>query len=127
MGRNKDGTIPPMENDNLTYFDEKAYAFNEALLLFSKLDTAEALLPDVAYKTDSDSRLSNIPILESKVRDMLKSLDTSKASGPEGMSAKMLKENAASITPSLTTLFQRSFEKGKIPKLWKQADVLSLH
>ena len=127
MGKNKDSTIPPMENGNLTYFDEKekAGAFNEAFLLFSKLDTDKALLPEVRYKTDS--RLSDIIILESEVKDILMSLDTSKASGPDGISAKMLKENAISIAPSLTKLFQKSFEKGKIPKLWKEANVLPLH
>ena len=39
---------------------------------------------------------------EEEVYEMLLSLDTSKANGPDGISAKMLKCTALSITPSLT-------------------------
>ena len=127
MGKNKDNAIPPMEHNNFTYFDdkEKADAFNKAFLSFSQLDSDKADLPELNYKTDS--RLANIIIRESEVLDILKSLDTSKATGPDGISAKMLKETATSIAPSLTKLFQKSFKKGQIPKLWKEANVLPLH
>jgi len=39
---------------------------------------------------------------EEEVYNMLISLDTTKANGPDRISAKMLKETATSITPSLT-------------------------
>ena len=127
MGENKDSVIPPMEHNNYTYFDEKekADAFNKAFLSFSQLNLDQAALPELIYKTDS--RLSNIIIHESEVLDILNSLDTSKATGPDGISAKMLKETATSVAPSLTKLFQISLKKGKIPKLWKEANVLPLH
>jgi len=41
------------------------------------------------------------------------SLDTTKANGPDRISAKMLKETATSITPSLTKLFNISISSGK--------------
>ena len=43
-----------------------------------------------------------------KTLDILKSLDTSKATGPDGISCKMLKETADSIAPSFTRLLQLS-------------------
>ena len=42
---------------------------------------------------------------EGEVYEMLNSLDTKKASGPDGISAQMLKYTAEAITPSLTKLF----------------------
>ena len=42
---------------------------------------------------------------EEEVFDLLSSLDTTKASGPDGISARMLKFTATSITSSVTKLF----------------------
>ena len=127
MGKTTESVIPPMEKDGKTYFDvkEKADAFNKAFISFSDLDTTNASLPEFAFKTDS--RLSNIIFAEDDVLNLLKSLDTSKATGPDGISAKMLKETAVSITPSFTRLLQLSFDKCQVPKQWKQANVIPLH
>ena len=48
MGKSKNNTIPPMTENNKTYFDtnDKANAFNEAFLSFSKLDTSHTRLPE---------------------------------------------------------------------------------
>ena len=56
---------------------------------------------------------------EEEVFDMLASLDVSKANGPDGISAKMLKGTAHSITPSLTKLFNISISTGLFPEAWK--------
>ena len=47
---------------------------------------------------------------ESEVYDLLASLDVSKASGQDGISARMLKHTALSITPSITKLFNLSLQ-----------------
>ena len=127
MGKSRESIIPPMEKDDHIYFDDidKACAFNKAFLSFSKLETSGKVLPDIQYKTEA--RLSDINILESEVLDILKSLDTSKATGPDGISSKMLKECAHSIAPSLTILFRKSFNQSIIPSTWKEANVLPLH
>ena len=57
--------------------------------------------------------------------EMLLALDTSKATGPEGISAPMLKKPEKSITPSFTRLVQLSLFQSTIPKCRKQAIVLS--
>ena len=56
---------------------------------------------------------------ESEVYDLLASLDVSKASGQDGISARMLKHTACSITPSLTKLFNLSLQTATIPSTWK--------
>ena len=58
---------------------------------------------------------------EDEVFNLLASLDSSKSTGPDGVSAKMLKETATSITYSLTKLFTQSISKGVFPSDWKIA------
>ena len=58
---------------------------------------------------------------EEEVCGYLQSLDTTKATGSNGLSAKMLKETAASITPAVTKLFNISLQVGELPAEWKHA------
>ena len=99
----------------LTNNYDKAEEFNKAFLKFATIDTSNASLPDIAYKTNS--RLNSINITQAETLDILKSLDTSKATGPDGISCKMLKETADSIAPSFTRLLQLSLSTAKVPSL----------
>ena len=58
------------------------------------------------------------------VLDLLLSLDTSKASGPDGISAKMLKNTATSIYRSVTKIFNQSISTGQVPSGWKSSLVV---
>jgi hypothetical protein len=46
-----------------------------------------------------------------------------KANGPDGISNKLLKETATTISKPLASLFNRSFELAKVPKAWKEANL----
>ena len=63
---------------------------------------------------------------EPEVFDLLVALDVSKASGPDGISARMLKYTAASIAPSLTKLFNVSLATGNLPSVWKRASIIPI-
>ena len=63
---------------------------------------------------------------ESEVYDLLASLDVSKASGHDGISARMLKHTACSIAPSLTKLFNLSLQSATIPSTWKKSLVVPI-
>ena len=56
-----------------------------------------------------------------EIFSLLKSLDVSKANGPDGISARMLKFTAHVIAPSpaLTRLFNISVSLGRFPICWK--------
>ena len=49
---------------------------------------------------------------ESEVTALLMTLDIAKASGPDGISARMLRETAEHISPSLTKIFNLSIKTG---------------
>jgi len=63
---------------------------------------------------------------EEEVYQLLSSLDVTKANGPDGISARMLKHTAASITPSITKLFNLSLCTGHVPSEWKQSLVVPI-
>ena len=53
-------------------------------------------------------------------------LDPTKATGRDGISAKMLKNTAYSIAPSLTKLFNLSLTTGILPLAWKKSSVVPI-
>ena len=61
---------------------------------------------------------------EDEVIDLLLSLDTTKANGPDGISATMLKSTAYSIAPGITKLFNKSIMSGRLPNSWKLSSVV---
>ena len=63
---------------------------------------------------------------EDTVCELLASLDVSKSSGPDGISAKMLKHTAVSIAPSVTQLFNLSIKNGRVPRGWKLSTVVPI-
>ena len=54
----------------------------------------------------------------------LRTLDVNKATGPDGISPRLLMETAHQIAPSLCTLFNRSLDSGFLPEEWKLANII---
>ena len=63
---------------------------------------------------------------EDEVFEMLSTLDTTKSSGHDEISTKMLKETALSMTPAVTELFSMLISLGVLPDEWKNARVYPL-
>ena len=53
--------------------------------------------------------------------------DTSKATGPDGISGRMLKGTAQSIAISLCKLFNMSISTGSIPQEWRTSNIVPVH
>ena len=54
---------------------------------------------------------------------MLKDLNINKSPGPDSIYSRILVELADSIAPSLSTIFQNSYNTGTVPSSWKKANV----
>ena len=63
---------------------------------------------------------------EDVIFDLITELDCNKSSGPDDISARMLKGTAASVTPSITRLFNLSLSSGSFPDAWKMARVVPI-
>jgi hypothetical protein len=71
-----------------------------------------------------DNSTEFTPVSIEEVLSLLSALSTAKATGPDGISARLLKECADVIAPSLTELFNKSLALGKVPTEWKYENIV---
>lgn len=120
-------TIPSLitETNTFVFSDvDKANVLNDYFASVSSVDDSQATLPEFTLRTDQS--LNEINILEQDVIDVLENLVINKAAGPDGISHKLLKETAKSISKPLTILFNKSIHSETYPSLWKKANVIPL-
>ena len=87
----------------------------------SSVHDSHANLPPHAQPINN---LNNITITEENVSDILKTLDTSKASGSDFVSPGLLKEGKQSLARHLATLFNNSLQSSIFPGSWKLANII---
>ena len=73
----------------------------------------------------SDDNLDNLLCTEEVLR-LLQSIDTSKATGPDKISGKMVKATATSIAYPISILFNKSIRSGTFPTCWKDSLVVPI-
>ena len=71
--------------------------------------------------------LENITLSEDEVLPVIIYRDNNKAQGPDGIPARLLKETAKQIAPSLCMLFDKSLRVCHVPDDWKVAYVVPIH
>ncbi|CAB4040519.1 Hypothetical predicted protein, partial [Paramuricea clavata] len=74
----------------------------------------------------SSNFLDSITVSEVEVQSLLSSLSPSKAIGPDGIPAYLLKRCSEVIAPSLTVFFELSLQQGVFPSEWKSANVVPI-
>ena len=57
------------------------------------------------------------------VAKLLDGLNVHKASGPDGLNARVLKECSNEISPILALIYNESLSRGDVPDKWRQANV----
>ena len=124
MHSNRAG-IPPLLKDDQTFTDsqDKANILNHYFCSVFSHDNND----DFPYI--GDSPFPNMPPIKLHyvgINKVLKSLDPSKAAGPDGLPSRYLKLIADELTPSLFLLFSASLQQGRIPADWKRAHYLQL-
>ena len=101
-----------------------AYFINIAANLKEPIETTDLS----KLKSFTDNALFDLPdIDESFVYNFLSTLDTSKATGLDGVGPRLLKLSSCYITKSLTTIANKCLSSGSFPSIWKQAKVSPLH
>ncbi|CAB4032685.1 Hypothetical predicted protein, partial [Paramuricea clavata] len=71
--------------------------------------------------------LSEIILTVEEVQAVLETLDVTKATGPDNVPARLLKETAPVISTSLCTLFNKSLSQGALPEDWKIANIIPVY
>ena len=75
----------------------------------------------------ANPELCDLTFTANKVLAVLSSLDVNKASGPDKIPARILKETPHEIAPSLCELFNKSLRLGSLPTKWKLANTVSVY
>ena len=115
-------TISSLKSGGKIIFDSKgkATAFNDQ---FSSVFTSEnvSTMPDLGQS--AFPAMDHINVTCDGVLKLLQSLDIKKATGPDTLPARLLKEFADEISPILTYIFQKSLDSGIIPSDWREANI----
>ena len=116
--------LPPLESNGHVVTDEyeKANAFNTFFQNQTILDDSNAILPELpppSYNT----QLNRIILTPLEVESILKTLKPGKASGPNGLSNRVLKELSNELSSPFCSLFNQSLHSGVFPASYKDAHV----
>ena len=67
--------------------------------------------------------MEDIIVDEEGVAKLLNGLNPKKASGPDLLPTRLIKENTTILAPVLTHIFQQALDTGSVPKDWTKANV----
>ena len=69
----------------------------------------------------------DIDFNRNRVRKILSSVNSNKASGPDGIHGKILKNCSESLAYPLSLIFKNSYNTASLPREWKLANVVPIH
>ncbi|MES9881747.1 MAG: reverse transcriptase family protein [Sedimenticola sp.] len=121
---NTQRSLPTLEYNGNSYESDidKASLLNDYFITQSTVDDTQSdpLYPSVP----TNIALSSFNITPTDIIDVLSSLNTSKASGPDLLHPRILKEARCSLAVPLSIFFNSSVSSGTFPSQWKQANVV---
>jgi len=124
--------VSPLKQDGITHTDpvDKANILNkqfESVFSSPKPTDLKYLIEMSLIKSGKHPSISSDPedisITQVGVTKMLQGLNVNKASGPDGISPRLLKTLSVEIAPYLTKIFQASLDSGTVPLDWRSATV----
>lgn len=113
------------QNKLITDPQTKARLFNEFFASQTSVDPA--LVRDLEPPPAAISTISDPVFTEFEVFKLLIGLNTNKATGPDGIGNKLLKEAAPSLCAPLCRLFNKCITAHTFPTEWKISNVIPLH
>ena len=117
--------IPTLKTDKGPAINSKMKA--EALnaqyqSVFTKEDTST--IPDKGESTCPS--MPDIIFSKEGIEKLLSNLNAAKASGPDNIPIRILKEAAQQIAPVLQVIFTQSYQTGNLPQDWLSANIVAI-
>ena len=127
MNKSKAPKVPPLLVNNKFILDckEKATLFTSFFCKQCTPNLTSSTLPHLTYNTNE--RLEQIPVTKNNIILLLKKLNPNKATGPDGISSKMLLLCGETVARPLHILFSNILASGTYPKIWKLANITPIH
>ena len=113
--------VSPLRFDGNLHSDSagKAKALSEQFSSVFTEDTPETA--DLRAEGPSYPPIPELIIREEGIEKLLSGLNPSKASGPDQVPARLLKELSKELAPVVTALYKQSFDTGDVPEEWTTA------
>ena len=126
-GRKTKADIPVLKDDDQVYTTakEKAEALGNIFARKCHLDEAEESAPEVQQATHHV--MDKVAFKAKDVKRHLRKLNPDKATGPDEIPTRVLKECSAELARPLSCLFELCFAEGVFPNQWKIAHVIPVH
>jgi len=122
-------SIPALKSNTnpMTVYNDSASKANELNKYFVSISTINddgLAIPPVTKRTDNQVHV--ISTSSREILGILKTLQTNKATGPDGVNNKILLETASVISEPLSYMFNRLLNEGYFPDCWKQVHVTAI-
>jgi len=126
-GKPTRAAIPVLKDGHqvFTTSKDKAEKFCQTFAAKCQLASAEEPAPKVQQSTTCS--MKKIAFKVKDIRKLLRNLEPDKATGPDEIPARILKECSAELARPLSLLFELCFSKGVFPSQWKTASVIPVH
>ncbi|VDN13602.1 unnamed protein product [Dibothriocephalus latus] len=79
------------------------------------------------YIVPAAQTIRTVSLATDAVKEALRQLQPTKSPGPDGLSAKLLKELAEQLTSQLSKIFESSMEKEALPTDWKLTNIIPIY
>ena len=112
---------PKQKSDSLNHQFQSV--FSEAI----NITTSEFIEDQYMQDTRHYPTMQDITITPPGIEKLLQKLDPSKASGPDEIKPRLLKELAHEISPILSLIYQKSLDTGDVPIDWRTAHVSPIY
>ena len=90
---------------------------------FRKVFTQEDFTNMPSLDNDSYPSMPEVTVSTQGVQKLLSKLQPNKATGPDDLPARVLKEFAVEIAPALSCIFERLLDTGILPEDWRRANI----
>ena len=118
--------VAPLKNNGQLVNDSKGKAeilIHQFKSVFTK--NQDNTLPKTTKHIKKD--IGEITIREEGVEKLLRQLNPSKASGPDGIPNRILKECSKQLAPGLSIIYQKSLNTGTLPSDWLNANISCIY
>ncbi|KAK3096098.1 hypothetical protein FSP39_023212 [Pinctada imbricata] len=118
--------VAPLKRDGVVYSDAatKADILNKQFTSVFSIEDPSVNMPEMEQSPHPE--VDNITIHEAGICKLLSNLNPHKATGPDSVSPRLLKETSYELSPALSLFFQASLDQGTVPSDWKAANITPL-
>ena len=128
QGTNPQNSFPPLtrpDGSTATSSEDKAVLLAD--LFSKKMTIGDPGRPAPTLPQETDCIVTSVSVTAGQVERLLNAVEVGKATGPDDISPKVLKNCAKELAGPLSTIFMACLREKKWPGIWKEARVVPVH